>query len=105
VYSVGCGAWSSTADPNPLPEQQASTSGLLYQGSGNWQYNWKTPKLYANSCMVARVDALLDGTTHDFDGLVQVGPLAAGERQPLAIPLLRCRPPRPCGRTEIRPYD
>jgi len=43
-----------------------STSGLLYQGSGNWQYNWKTPKNYANMCMVARV-TLFDGSTHDFD--------------------------------------
>jgi hypothetical protein len=43
-----------------------STSGLLYQGSGNWQYNWKTPKNYANQCMVARV-RLNDDSTHDFD--------------------------------------
>jgi hypothetical protein len=65
VYPVACGAWSALP-ADPLPDQQVSTSGLLYQGSGNWQYNWKTPKNYANTCMVARV-TLADGTTHDFD--------------------------------------
>ena len=65
VYPVTCGAWSALPT-DPLPDQQVSTSGLLYQGNGNWQYNWKTPKQYANSCLVARV-TLADGTTHDFD--------------------------------------
>jgi subtilisin family serine protease len=28
----------------------ADGSGLLYQGNGNWQFNWKTPKAYAGQC-------------------------------------------------------
>jgi hypothetical protein len=65
VFQVGCGAWS-TLPSDPLDDLQVSTSGLLYKGSGNWQYNWKTPKQYAGLCLVARV-TLLDKTTHDFD--------------------------------------
>jgi hypothetical protein len=65
LYPVACGGWNALPS-DPLPDQQVSTSGLLYQGSGNWQYNWKTPKNYANMCMVARV-TLFDGSTHDFD--------------------------------------
>ena len=36
VYPVTCGAWSALPT-DPLPDQQVSTSGLLYQGNGNWQ--------------------------------------------------------------------
>jgi hypothetical protein len=64
VYQVSCGAWSALPS-DLLPDQQTSTSGLLYQGSGNWQFNWKTPKNYAGLCLVARV-TLSDNTTHDF---------------------------------------
>jgi Bacterial Ig-like domain (group 3)/MBG domain (YGX type) len=65
AYTVPCNAWASLpTDPQLL--DQVSTSGLLYQGNGNWQYNWKTPKNYANTCMVARV-TLADGTTHEFN--------------------------------------
>ncbi len=35
-------------------------SGLLYQGDGNWQYNWKTPKSYAGKCRIMRLN-LADG--------------------------------------------
>jgi hypothetical protein len=65
AYTIACNAWASLpTDPALL--DQVSTSGLLYQGNGNWQYNWKTPKQYANMCMVARV-TLSDGTTHEFN--------------------------------------
>ena len=65
AYAIPCNAWASLpTDPQLL--DQVSTSGLLYQGNGNWQYNWKTPKNYANTCMVARV-TLADGTTHEFN--------------------------------------
>ena len=33
-----------------IEEYTASASGLQYQGDGNWQYNWKTPKTYAGQC-------------------------------------------------------
>jgi hypothetical protein len=65
VYQVSCGAWA-TLPSDPLGDTQVSTSGLLYLGSGNWQYNWKTPKNYAGLCLVARV-TLSDLSTHDFD--------------------------------------
>jgi hypothetical protein len=65
VYQVSCGAWAALP-ADPLPTDQLSTSGLLYEGNGNWQFNWKTPKNYAGLCMVARV-TLSDSTTHDFD--------------------------------------
>ncbi len=65
AYAIPCNAWASLpTDPQLL--DQVSTSGPLYQGNGNWQYNWKTPKNYANTCMVARV-TLADGTTHEFN--------------------------------------
>jgi hypothetical protein len=31
-------------------EDAAGNSGLQYNGDGYWQFNWKTPKDYANSC-------------------------------------------------------
>ncbi len=64
-YAVSCGAWA-TAITDPVPEDFSGNSGLLYQGNGNWQWNWKTPKEYAGQCRVARV-TLRDGTTHEYD--------------------------------------
>src|SRR5262249_21654862 len=65
VYPVSCGVWAALPS-DPLPDPQSSTSGLLYQGGGNWQFNWKTPKNYAGICLVVRV-TLSDSSTHDFD--------------------------------------
>jgi hypothetical protein len=31
-------------------EEYAGSSGLQYIGDGYWQFNWKTPKTYADSC-------------------------------------------------------
>jgi hypothetical protein len=64
-YAVSCGVWA-TAITDPVPEDFSGNSGLLYQGNGNWQWNWKTPKEYAGQCRVARV-TLSDGTTHEYD--------------------------------------
>jgi hypothetical protein len=33
-----------------IEEIAAGASGLIYKGGGNWQFTWKTPKSYANSC-------------------------------------------------------
>jgi hypothetical protein len=44
-------------------ESYTNASGLLYQGDGNWQFNWKTAKNYAGQCRVMTV-TLSDGSTH-----------------------------------------
>jgi hypothetical protein len=44
---ISC-ALSTTTDL--IEEYAANASGLLNQGNGNYQFNWKTPTTYANSC-------------------------------------------------------
>jgi hypothetical protein len=64
-YNVNCG----TLDGNPasaVEEYATGSSGLQYLGSGNWQFNWKTPKTYANTCR-AMVLTLSYGSTHIAD--------------------------------------
>jgi hypothetical protein len=57
-------ACGSGETESPLPETTSTgSSGLQYLGDGNWQYNWKTPKLYANSCRTMILN-LKDGTTY-----------------------------------------
>jgi hypothetical protein len=36
--------------PTDAVETYSGSSGLQYLGDGYWQFNWKTPKTYANSC-------------------------------------------------------
>ena len=64
-YVVACGDWTGLAS-DAVPEIAAGSSGLQYLGDGNWQFNWKTPKDYANQCRIARV-ALKDGTFKEFN--------------------------------------
>ena len=64
-YVVGCGDWTGLAS-DAVPEVAAGSSGLQYLGDGNWQFNWKTPKDYANQCRIARV-TLKDGTFKEFN--------------------------------------
>jgi len=47
-YSVSCGTF--TGDPVDAIETYSGSSGLQYLGDGYWQFNWKTPKSYANTC-------------------------------------------------------
>ncbi len=59
-YDVKCGDLAG----NPLdavPADTSGSSGLQYLGNGNWQYNWKTSKGYANTCRMM-VLTLADGT-------------------------------------------
>jgi hypothetical protein len=35
---------------DPVEESASGSSGLQYLGDGFWQFNWKTPKDYANTC-------------------------------------------------------
>jgi hypothetical protein len=39
-----------------VEEIAAGASGLQYVGDGYWQYNWKTPKNYADTCRVMVVE-------------------------------------------------
>jgi Zn-dependent M28 family amino/carboxypeptidase len=39
-----------------VEEYTTGTSGLLNQGDGYYQFNWKTPKTYANSCKTMMFD-------------------------------------------------
>ncbi len=47
-----------------LEEIAAGESGLRYLGNGNYQFNWASPKSYANSCRTLRLD-LGEGITRD----------------------------------------
>ncbi len=42
--------------PDQLEEYAPGSSGLLNQGDGNYQFDWKTPKSYAASCKTMKLD-------------------------------------------------
>jgi hypothetical protein len=46
-------------------ETYAGTSGLQYNGDGNWQYNWATKKNYTGKCFTMSLN-LYDGTPVGF---------------------------------------
>ena len=52
----------SSTDPTDVIETYSGGSGLQYQGDGNWQFNWKTPKSYAGQCRTMRLN-LADSDT------------------------------------------
>jgi hypothetical protein len=56
---AGCPA----SGPPGTVETSVGGSGLQYFGSGNWQFNWKTPKSYAGTCRTM-ILTLADGSTH-----------------------------------------
>ena len=53
---------SAGAIDDPIEQLATGTSGLQYNGSGNWQFNWQTLAAYKNSCR-AVVVKFSDGTT------------------------------------------
>jgi hypothetical protein len=53
VENLSCG-FEPTA--NEVGEEAAGASGLQNLGDGYYQYNWKTPKSYANSCKTLELD-------------------------------------------------
>jgi len=59
TYDIACS--SGTVVEAPIEEYAAGNSGLTYQGNGNWQFTWKTPKNYAKTCKRFFVQAP-DGT-------------------------------------------
>jgi hypothetical protein len=48
-YLVSCSTFQGDV-ADSIEEYAAGSSGLQYTGDGYWQFNWKTPKTYANTC-------------------------------------------------------
>ena len=61
-YTVSCATYSGNPT-DAIEEYTAGSSGLQYKSDGNWQFNWKTSKTYANQCRTM-VLTLGDGSTH-----------------------------------------
>ncbi len=59
------------ATPDQLEEYAAGNSGLLNQGDGNYQFNWKTPTAYAKSCKTMKLD-LGEGPGNEHTAQFQV---------------------------------
>ena len=73
VASLSCSSGSSV---DQIEEVAAGASGLQYLGNGNWQFNWKTPKSYANSCKTLKLN--LNDTVGMTDAqLASIGRTAA----------------------------
>ena len=47
VLHWGC---STGAAADEVKEYATGSSGLQFDGNGNWQINWKTPKAYVGQC-------------------------------------------------------
>jgi hypothetical protein len=61
-YNIGCDTFAGEQD-SAIPEYSAGNSGVQYLGDGYWQFNWKTPKSYANTCRTMVLE-LKDGSIH-----------------------------------------
>jgi hypothetical protein len=59
VESWANGTCNGASDP--IEEYASGASGLQNLGDGYWQFNWKTPKGYANTCRTVSVTVLLEG--------------------------------------------
>lgn len=62
VQSLSCTPRLS-ATPDQLEEYASGALGLKNLGNGYYQFNWKTPKSYANSCKTLNLD-LGEGISH-----------------------------------------
>lgn len=57
LYSYPIDCTDFQGDPlDSIEEVAAGSSGLQYDGDGYWQFNWKTPKTYANTCRAMYVE-------------------------------------------------
>ena len=57
LYSYPLNCTDFSGDINDSVEEYASgSSGLQYLGDGYWQFNWKTPKTYVNTCRAMYVE-------------------------------------------------
>lgn len=48
-YQINCADFSGDS-LDSIEEYAAGSTGLVYLGDGRWQFNWKTPANYANTC-------------------------------------------------------
>ena len=55
---------SQTMPVDLLEEYASGSSGLQNHGDGYYQFNWKTPTNYANTCKTFVVNLLDGATTH-----------------------------------------
>ena len=62
AVSLACDPGTTT---DQMEEYASGASGLQNLGDGYYQFNWKTPKSYANSCKTLRVD-LGEGLVHEL---------------------------------------
>ncbi len=53
-YAVNCTTGAATVE-DAIEEYSSGTSGLQYNGNGQFQFNWKTPIQYKNACRVMYV--------------------------------------------------
>jgi hypothetical protein len=53
VVSLSCAAGSAV---EAIGEYATGASGLQNPGDGYYQWTWKTPKTYANSCRTIKLD-------------------------------------------------
>jgi predicted outer membrane repeat protein len=65
--SLACSAGTS---PDQVDEYATGESGLQNLGDGYYQWNWKTPKSYANSCKTLNLD-LGEGASNEHTALFQ----------------------------------
>lgn len=54
-YPLDCTDMDTEAK-DAVEEYAPGNSGLKYQGNGDWQYNWKTPKNYAGTCRALYIE-------------------------------------------------
>jgi subtilisin family serine protease len=67
VSGFACPLGAST---DQLEEYSAGNSGLINQGDGNYQFNWKTPKSYSKSCKTVLLD-LSEGAGYEHTAQFQ----------------------------------
>jgi hypothetical protein len=54
-YPISCTEFAGNL-LDSVEEVASGASGLQYSGDGYWQFNWKTPKTYADSCRAMYVE-------------------------------------------------
>ncbi|MBI5652889.1 MAG: PxKF domain-containing protein [Chloroflexi bacterium] len=67
AIGLSCAAGTTT---DQIEEYAAGESGLQNLGNGYYQWNWKSPKTYANSCKTLKLD-LGEGTGNEHTALFQ----------------------------------
>jgi alpha-tubulin suppressor-like RCC1 family protein len=60
--SIAVAGTECSGGVDTVEELAAGSSGLVYLGDGNWQYNWKTLKAYAGQCRTMSLKLYENGT-------------------------------------------